>query len=215
MFAEPFDISAFVESIKECPPVNSEGKSPKNITQKDKSLLAKYRRRIFVKAENINNILGLNLPNCGETVHVVTNGKHIDALAFCQNVIDKVSIKTLTIVTYSIRKKTITCIGEWLLQEKLQSAMVAVSCHIKTLNKLCYEYMLQMQKEVPALFKLKMFHNHAKIALMHTSDDNYYVLEGSGNFSENALVEQYQLTNCKELYDFHLGWIFNQRDEYV
>ena len=51
-------------------------------------------------------------------------------------------------------------------------------------------------------------HNHAKVLCLKTGD-NYYVLEGSGNMSDNARIEQYRYENNKEIYDFHKKWMLS------
>ena len=45
---------------------------------------------------------------------------------------------------------------------------------------------------------------HAKICLLKT-DDFDFVIEGSGNWSENAHFEQYVFANSKGLYDFRMS----------
>lgn len=42
--------------------------------------------------------------------------------------------------------------------------------------------------------------NHSKVSLMQT-EYNYYVVEGSGNWSENALIEQYVFTNSQMVFE--------------
>jgi hypothetical protein len=49
--------------------------------------------------------------------------------------------------------------------------------------------------------------SHAKISLLKTNKDNYYNIEGSGNFSFNGRLEQYIIDNDIELYDFSKDWI--------
>jgi hypothetical protein len=44
---------------------------------------------------------------------------------------------------------------------------------------------------------------HAKVCLIKTSDF-HFVIEGSGNWSENALYEQYVFAESKGLYDFRM-----------
>jgi hypothetical protein len=39
--------------------------------------------------------------------------------------------------------------------------------------------------------------------------DNYYIIEGSGNWSENAQYEQYILANSKGVYDFRMELFTN------
>jgi len=48
--------------------------------------------------------------------------------------------------------------------------------------------------------------NHSKITLIETKGD-FFVFEGSGNWSENAQFEQYLFFNYKALYDFRLSCI--------
>ena len=45
--------------------------------------------------------------------------------------------------------------------------------------------------------------SHAKVCLMKTHEFNF-VIEGSGNWAENAHYEQYLFANSKGLYDFRL-----------
>jgi hypothetical protein len=71
-----------------------------------------------------------------------------------------------------------------------------------------------MTAAAPDLCTVKYFHNHAKIALIET-ESNHYVLTGSGNFSDNAITEIYELKNDKELFDFHVGWLSDVQDEYI
>ena len=47
---------------------------------------------------------------------------------------------------------------------------------------------------------------HAKIILIRVENE-FYSLEGSGNVSTNAEIEQYCLTTGKETFDFHKKWI--------
>jgi hypothetical protein len=43
--------------------------------------------------------------------------------------------------------------------------------------------------------------NHAKISLIRIGDQ-HFVVEGSGNWSENAQHEQYVFVNSKKIFDF-------------
>jgi hypothetical protein len=44
--------------------------------------------------------------------------------------------------------------------------------------------------------------SHAKINLLQTHEDDYFVLEGSGNLSDNAHFEQYVLINDKKAFEY-------------
>jgi hypothetical protein len=52
------------------------------------------------------------------------------------------------------------------------------------------------------------FNNHSKILCMCNAKRNdYFTVEGSSNWTSNPRVEQYVITNNKEVFDFHKSWI--------
>lgn len=55
--------------------------------------------------------------------------------------------------------------------------------------------------------------NHAKVLLIRTEDNRYFVIEGSANWTANPRIEQNIVVQSKTLYDFHKSWTqtyFNQ-----
>ena len=47
---------------------------------------------------------------------------------------------------------------------------------------------------------------HAKV-IAASIGDNRYVIEGSGNLSTNARIEQYVVENSEQMYDHHVNWM--------
>jgi hypothetical protein len=43
--------------------------------------------------------------------------------------------------------------------------------------------------------------------MLMKKDNNYIVLEGSANLTANPRAEQFILSNHKDLYEFHKGWM--------
>ena len=86
---------------------------------------------------------------------------------------------------------------------------------ISNINALVGEYLASRDKGLFNYLKLGMIDrkqrlssakNHAKVVLL-TDDTNYYVVEGSANFTANPRIEQFVLTNHKELFNFHKEWM--------
>lgn len=50
------------------------------------------------------------------------------------------------------------------------------------------------------------FQNHAKVALLQNGDD-WLSIEGSANLTSNPRLEQYVVTNSRDLYEFHRAWM--------
>ena len=177
---------------------------------KSNILKMKYLAKNKFRIKNYCELSGYSLPNKNESFHIVTE-KAINAFAFIQYVLDtKKRIDQLYITSYSIRESVLRPIKDWIDSGIVCNVSISLTCFTKRLNLPCWEFLNTCKSDK---FKVKYFHNHTKISLMQCGDD-YFVLEGSGNFSENAQCEQYIFTNSKELFDFHKGWIESEQDKY-
>jgi len=58
----------------------------------------------------------------------------------------------------------------------------------------------ELHKEIKNTCQIKFSNNHSKI-LLFKLDDNFYIIEGSGNPSVNARNEFYIIHNSKEMYN--------------
>ena len=56
--------------------------------------------------------------------------------------------------------------------------------------------------------KVSFSWNHTKIMCFNVRE-NYYVIEGSGNLSDNARIEQYLFEKSKTAYEFHREWVLD------
>jgi hypothetical protein len=54
------------------------------------------------------------------------------------------------------------------------------------------------------VIELSFAWSHKKVTCMQTQS-GYYVVEGSGNYGENALEEQYIFLQNKQIYEFRSG----------
>jgi len=79
---------------------------------------------------------------------------------------------------------------------------------------------IQQIRELSAMFRdkydvqTKLTENHSKIMLIK-SGENFYCLEGSGNLSDNAQIEQYSISNSEEVYNFHKKWMDSQHQKNI
>lgn len=110
------------------------------------------------------------------------------------------TIDFLSIQTYTIDDKTLVTLNELVNNgtiKKLQIIMTETACFripkiYKKLKDLFSEH-----KNV----NLAFYWVHSKVHLLQCGDDKF-VIDGSGNFSMNAQVEQYNIFNSKSLFDF-------------
>jgi hypothetical protein len=167
------------------------------------SLCEKYITTHEYKVESLKQIVYPPLP--GEIFFIWTDNS-FNAFTFipwCLRQFKK--IDRLLLSTYSINSRIVDSFIRYidkqliddvtmLISESMQYRMPRV---VDNLNSL----VLQRNN-----IHVKFSWNHSKITLMQCAD-NYFVVEGSGNWSENSRNEQYIFLNNKSVFDFRKNCI--------
>jgi len=167
-----------------------------------KVIKAKIINKMRVK--NIKDLCSLPLKN--EVVHIVTQ-KNITRHTFTEWVLSENGvIDEIIISTYRFSIKNAKILKKYIIDKNVKEAFILIAQNYKML-------LGQGADELESIFKscgikYKTAYNHSKVTLMNAGA-NYYVLTGSGNYSENDHIEEYQMCNNKDLYEFHKGWMKN------
>lgn len=159
-------------------------------------------KNVFKSALNKINELG-GVPKEGEDLRIVTQ-KNINSFDFILLVLAERKIKNLTIAFYRIGKKTIQELKDLQSKGMIGNTTFLINDGFPKLVPEAYNLLKQYEA---TNFKIKLENNHTKIICIETDNNEYYVIEGSGNLSNNARIEQYSFCQNKQLYDFHLKWI--------
>lgn len=125
-----------------------------------------------------------------------------NAFTFIPWICGQTRIKHLYATTYSINKRVITALSELHKEGVVDQITLLVSDTMLKRNPQTADLLSAINKEYPNINVLFAW-VHAKVALIETETD-HYVVEGSGNWSENAYYEQYIFANCKKLFDFRM-----------
>jgi hypothetical protein len=153
--------------------------------------------------QSLSNIKELiSIPDKGQHFRLVTK-KAINTFDFIQAILVNEPIKELTIAFYRIGKKTAAQLKDLQKANKIGSVTFLINDGFPKLVTDAYNFIKGYEAKD---WKVKLENNHTKIILAKTKD-NYYVIEGSGNMSINARIEQYCFDNNKDIYDFHYKWI--------
>jgi hypothetical protein len=113
---------------------------------------------------------------------------------------EKQPIKNLLASTYSISRNSIESIIQLHDAGKIEQMTLLISDSMIKRNPATIENLVAMSS-TRANLQVKFAWNHSKVNLIQTHDE-YYVIEGSGNWSNNAHFEQYIFVNDKEVFDF-------------
>lgn len=125
-----------------------------------------------------------------------------NAFTFIPLVAKGTPVKELYASTYSISRKVIDALIELHDKGYIEKVTLLISDSMIKRNPKTIDNLMAMCS-TRANFKALFAWSHAKVCLMQTHHA-WFVVEGSGNWAENAQYEQYIFGNSKGLYDFRL-----------
>lgn len=132
--------------------------------------------------------------------HIVTQ-KQINSFSILLKFLDRGDINFLQIMTYTIDKKTLLSLLEYLKKNKIKKLQFIITETISFRTPKIYELINKYFKNREDV-NLSLCWVHSKILLIE-QNNNKYIIDGSGNFSQNALIEHYNIWKSKNLYYFY------------
>jgi len=167
--------------------------------------VSKYIVQHFQKVSNLENDL-MRVPT-PEEFFFLQSDNAFNAFTFIPMVAKHYPIKELYASTYSISRRVIDALVELHDKGMIEQITLLISDSMIKRNPVTIDNLMAMASSRP---NMNIFYawSHAKVCLMKTQDF-YFVVEGSGNWSENAHYEQYCFANSKGLYDFRLQLFTN------
>lgn len=172
---------------------------------KSSSFKQKYLLSHFEKVENIERNLS-RLPTKEEFFFIQTS-KQFNAFTFIPFILKTESIQELHASTYSISVRLVESMMELHDAGMIERITLLVSNSLIKRNPVTIDKIESLASTRPN-FEIKYSWNHSKVSLIKTKS-SYFVIEGSGNWSENAAIEQYIFANSPGLYEFRKE-IFNE-----
>ena len=191
-------MSLFLQKLKE---VQSKGKEVESSGVWKSKLVVKH----FEKIANLEDDL-VRLPTPEEFFFLQTD-KAFNAFTFIPFIAKHHPIKELYASTYSISRRVIDALIEMHDKGMIEQVTLLISDSMIKRNPVTIDNLMAMQTSRPNL-KVLYAWTHAKVCCIKTHHE-HFVIEGSGNWSENAHYEQYVLANSKGLYDFRLQLFTN------
>ena len=161
---------------------------------------SKYLAAHYQKVSSLERDL-MRIPS-EEEFFFLQSDTAFNAFTFIPLVAKVFSIKELHASTYSLSRKVIEALIEMHDKGQIERITLLVSDSMIKRNPLVIDNLMAMASSRPNVTVLYAW-VHAKVCLLKTQDD-FFVIEGSGNWSENAHYEQYTFANCKGLYDFRM-----------
>lgn len=159
---------------------------------------SRYLLGHYQKLKTLDRDLG-RLPEREEFFFLQTDGA-FNAFTFIPFVIRNFAVKELFASTYSVSRRTITALVELYDAGKIDKITLLISDSMQKRNPVTMDLLFGLAKTRPNI-DVKFAWVHAKVCLLNTISGKY-IIEGSGNWSENAHYEQYVFANSEGLYVF-------------
>jgi len=164
-------------------------------------LLEKFSKMHLLKVESLKSLTE-KFPVSGE-IYFLWTLKSFNAFTFITYIIKHCGIITnLAFSTYGINFRIVNSLIRRYDKKDIQNIDIIISDSIKFRMPKVIHLFNTLVHHRPDI-KINYSWNHSKITLIHAGD-NYFVIEGSGNFSKNAQHEQYIFLNNKSVYEFRL-----------
>lgn len=172
----------------------------------DKKVYRRFLDKQYNRVSSIDELLG-KLPGKNEQIRIITQ-KSFNAFAILLYIAEKVNIEELILGVFRIDKNSVIGIKE--LYESMnikQITIILSSFFIQTKKpERSAQMLIEFAKDKENI-KIVFCWNHTKIMGVKTNDDKYYIVEGSGNMTDNAKIEQYLFEQSKEMFYFHKSWM--------
>lgn len=176
------------------------------ITSRVLKIAEKKTVHLKTRREKLAELLD-GLPEPGWTTHVVSNGQ-FDYWGVVETVI-RMSGQPVELhaSTWTMNTANIQALIELVDEGFITRYAVLTGYYFATREKAAFS-LLTDHCESSGKGRFACFNNHAKVTLIRPATcDDYFTIEGSANFTANPRVEQWSLSNSRELYEFHRGWM--------
>lgn len=183
-----------VERGEEC------GISTKN--SNSKALHVQFDEMHDAKVATIKLLAG-KLPEENEVIFLETTNS-FNAFTFIVYLVKHAGrIDDLLIKTYSINTRILDSLSARIRGNEIGDITLYIAESIKYRMPRVKDQLEMMMKEFTN-FQVEYAWTHQKVICARIGK-NYFVVEGSGNFSENSAEEQYIFMKSKRIYDFRSG----------
>lgn len=167
---------------------------------------SKILKNLMIESFKIKNVKEITTEIKENTMYSIVTQKSINPYGFLLWIIEKYGvIEELHIATYRISEKATLNLKSLLEDKQILKFTLLVNDNYETLMKDKAILLINLNKENDN-FKLMKKSSHAKVTLVKTKNE-YIVISGSGNYSNNPKIEQYTIMNSKELYNFNKEWM--------
>ena len=172
--------------------------STQRIKGRSLATLNKHKEKLLKRYDELKD--NMTHVNDNECLHIISSD-NFGSIELLKYYIEHYDIDELIITTWSFNQTFVDLIKS--LNCKI---IFYVDKSIKKRKSSLYNQMAQLGIDKKIVLKTH-YKLHSKVTLISTNCNNKYVIESSANYSENHRIENYTVTNDKQLFNFHKNWM--------
>lgn len=162
----------------------------------------KHEEKLIKRFDELDKIFP-NKINVGETLHLISND-NFGSIELLNVIRKRYKIDYFCLSTWSYNQDFVQIIEE-MLKEGVEILFI-VDKSIKTRKSHLYAQIVTLLHDFDNM-TLKIHHMiHTKVTLLQGGSD-FLSIESSANFSNNQRIENFTITNDKQLFNFHKNWM--------
>lgn len=123
-------------------------------------------------------------------------------------------VRKMYISTLSINEENVDSLKNILLFSRLGSLNILLSGYFYSNYKATIVPYMYQELDVEERFQCAFCNTHMKVVLMETADGRHFVLHGSANMRSSSSLEQFDIEESAELYDFYQAAFDGLLDKY-
>ena len=165
---------------------------------------AKEQYRADLKRATLQELLPTP-PNRGDTIHLISNGRY-DYFTFVSIFLAWLQNRCTGFYgsTWTMNAGNVTSLLRYYDHGQIAKITVATGTYFyRRESAVANQLILGLAKRGQ---RTKAWENHAKVICM-TNGVDFYVAEGSANWTANPRTENNSISNSPDLYRFHAAWI--------
>ena len=174
----------------------------------DSRSLKMSAKRRFVRIHQRNGLLDVfdRLPPPGVSVHIVSGAK-FDFWTFVPQIIEWIGrTEILYCSTWTLSRPNAVELFALADEGKIGTIALLTGLYFKRRETAVYAMLLDGIRTRNGRYRAMQ--NHSKVMLLSDPiQDVWLAIEGSANLTGNPRLEQYVVTNDRDLYEFHRGWM--------
>lgn len=170
----------------------------------------KQRRYIAEKVRDFENVFTNGvLP---DVQYRLVTEKNFSSLVVLEYFLSRYEVKEMILAIYRMNLPAVNRLKE-IVEQGIPTTILVSSFFRENKKYEKWTRELELFCDKNKNVELKFAWSHAKVFLCQTACKRFFVLEGSGNLSDNARIEQYLLEDNEQMYAFHKKWIYEVMDK--